>query len=404
MLGDLVLLLSIDRWSETASFETWFPSGTGDDEPEQAGLADVAFQVLRSHPEDPTLEALESLGARASAALDVDHTRISTLFSSEGDALRRIAQIDAARVARLRSADDFRAARRRARGLILRLRGRSVRAKLEESLLGNLFGGPTGSYGLPLLARQGSIPTLRLDAIEPELTKRYSPHNAVIVVCGDVDRLATLTAIRDAFGPLLRDAPIPAKEVNIDVKRRPPRANVSVEVKLPTDGDYLLIGWGLPPSSQASHEAFEAAAGYLATKHLTAAFTEDTRSLSVWTSRFRHAGAFEVMVSLEPTATATVTASKVHAAIGAGDIDGDVLEAVKVDLLARAHRSLDSPSRRAATLALAEIRGAGPDSVAARLRSLAALSTKMVSEAMSTYLANRKHVMVVGRGREEPTP
>lgn len=410
------LILGIDTWPRAATFRTSIASGTRGKTPEHIGVGDIAFQLLRSHPGDAGLLELEQLGARVQSALHPDWTAFWVTVPRIDGAPDPIVQVVKHEAARLRSVREtaFTAARTSATAALRRSRRGTVRARMEEALFGNLFApdSPGSAYGVPALARQIAIGQLDPTSTVAALKVMYGVDRAVLVAVGDVDRRSALTQVRRHFGGKggRRGPKAGAQPAADDAQSAAPQTSdtssvgadsTTIELRLPVERPYVMLGWPLPPARHPEFPALEAAAIRLSRGPLRRLQEQGTvRSAQVRTVALAHGGAFEMVLGLNGSTTATTAAAEMIAMIdglASRPMSPTEIAALRAELEARTWDALDTLEGRAARIAAAEQRDGGIESISERLAVIAALSPEGLRAAVKTHLSNQQHVIVICR-------
>lgn len=393
----LVAVFAIDRTAALVVYETWRPGGVGSAAGADAGLADLGFQLMRTRPEDPSFAVLERHGARVQAELHLDHSRYSVIAPTETP-LEAIIAIESAPLLGP-DPDRFAAAKRDARDGLGAARQRSIRFRMSEALLGSLFAADAAeaAFGAPSLARKIGLSTATPQASLDKIRRMFAEHRAIVIMTGDFDRLEALTTLArhtpTRHEPVLAAANAGGHETG---------AGTSIQIRIPSADDLVLVGWPLHDTTPADTVALQAT-----TRIIAAATATTAQLIEVRTSQLRHGGTFEVLTTINPTETATGAAARIVRVVERLAIappPEDVVMSTARRLAIEFWRDMDAPARRAATIGRAELDAETSVGLIATANALDGLTPRRISDTVSTHLAGRTPVVVIGRADGAPQP
>ncbi len=196
------LRVTVAEYHELPLIEFYLMVGAGaaQDPPGKEGLATLTSSALTRGTGRLSAEALaravESLGGKIDAAAGTDGTIIvgeflAPDFAAGLDLLRQV-MLDPA-FAR----DEIRRAREeQAAGIVAALEDTSAVA--DKCFAAFLYG--SHPYGRPVEGRRGTVPGLGRGDVTDYYGRWYRPNNTILVLVGDVESTAAVTALREAFG------------------------------------------------------------------------------------------------------------------------------------------------------------------------------------------------------------
>jgi len=97
-------------------------------------------------------------------------------------------------------------------------------------------------YHHPIVGWMSDINNYEVDDLEQWYQKWYAPNNATIVVAGDVEPEAIYKLVQQFFGHL-KPEEVEVVKPQVEV---PQRGKRTVEVQLPAELPYLMMGWKVP--------------------------------------------------------------------------------------------------------------------------------------------------------------
>ena len=183
----------------------------------------------------------------------------------------------------------------------------------------------------------------------------------------------------------------------------------SIAIRVPARSEHLMLGWPLPPAEHPDHLALEALAWHLGggpSSALGRALrTIGARAADAGTVAYRHAGAFEVTVALDPSTTATSAEAAVLRIIRRASrepVSADELESIRAELQTRSWLDVERLTGRAETIARAELVHGGVEALPARLERIPSLEPADLVAAATAYLSGQPYVRVIARPRPPP--
>ncbi len=304
-----------------ASWHTWFRVGSRHDPRGRTGLAHLfehmMFKATRTRPEGEFDRVMEGLGAQTNAATWVDWTNYHAKVLAED--VPTVAALESDRMSELALSLDMLA---REREVVKNERVMRVDDEPEGQLFEQLYAAlfPGHPYGEPTIGWMADIDAITLEDCDYFYRTWYSASNAVIVVCGDVAVDALLTLVQARYGHLPRVA-VPQPEVPALGPSTPAEAAAipRIRCEAPVQGARLVWAWRGPGATAEAHAALQVASEILAgsdASRLVLRLVEDLElatDVSCSVTPWRHASAFELIVTLRPEADAGQVEAEVEA-------------------------------------------------------------------------------------------
>ncbi len=175
---------------------------------------------------------------------------------------------------------------------------------LDEALWATAF--VASPYQWPVVGWMGDLNRITRDDMTGYFRTYYAPDNCILVLCGDFDRPTALEQIRQAFGPIPRQAP-PAPPVDSEPEQRGERR---VEVHYPAQNVTFMVGYKEPGVQSRDIDALDVLSSILSDGESSrlhrALVYEKQIALSVDTDTQVHLnpGLFTFTVELKPGKTA----------------------------------------------------------------------------------------------------
>lgn len=176
--------------------------GSRHEGPGEAGMAHLLeHMTFRGSRQAPELAAeLQQMQVRWNGTTTLDRTNYLNSFSPDTPTLRRVLQLEAARMQdALLNAADF----DKEKPIVLNemgLRASALPQLLNHALQASAF--RQHPYGRPVIGFRADIETLSLQRLQDFYARHYRPSQAVVMISGAFDPAAALEAAGQAFGPL----------------------------------------------------------------------------------------------------------------------------------------------------------------------------------------------------------
>jgi zinc protease len=243
MHNGLKLLLLVDDAAKVVSFHTWFGVGSRHEQPGKTGLAHLfehlMFNETKGLPAGEFDRTLEAAGGEVNAATWVDWTfYYENVPSSE---LGLVVRLEAERMQNLvlrepqvTSEKEVVANERRYRV------DDDVEGAVNELLYKTAF--QRHPYHWPTIGWMEDIQGFTTQDCERFYAAYYAPNNATIVVAGDLDEQATLSALQEHYGAIAA-SDRPAHHFEAEPAQTEERV---LEVEKPTPTEKLSLGYKSP--------------------------------------------------------------------------------------------------------------------------------------------------------------
>ncbi|MCV2349409.1 M16 family metallopeptidase [Paucibacter sp. Y2R2-4] len=176
--------------------------GSRHEGPGEAGMAHLLEHLtFRGSRQAPELAAeLQQMQVRWNGTTTLDRTNYLSSFSPDTPTLRRVLQLEAARMQdALLNAADF----EKEKPIVLNemgLRASALPQQLNHALQASAF--RQHPYGRPVIGFRADIETLSLQRLQAFYARHYRPSQAVVMISGAFDPVAALEAAGQAFGSL----------------------------------------------------------------------------------------------------------------------------------------------------------------------------------------------------------
>ncbi len=119
-------------------------------------------------------------------------------------------------------------------------------------------------YRTPVIGWMADLESMSVDDLKDWYQRWYAPNNATVVVSGDVDPEEVYQLAKQYFAPLKPSKNLQAPKPQTEPKQKGLRR---IQVKMPAQLPYLLMGYAVPSLNVAEHEweayALEVLAGVL---------------------------------------------------------------------------------------------------------------------------------------------
>jgi zinc protease len=299
----LAVLLVVDPSAPVVSYHTWFSVGSRHERPGKTGLAHLFEHLMFNETEGKKQgsfdRALEEAGAESNAATWVDWTFYHENVPRE--ALGLVVSLESERMARLVLREPQVASEKEVVANERRYRVEDdVEGTINELLYATAF--EQHAYRWPTIGWMQDIEGFTTEDCAAFYRTYYAPHNATLVVVGDVRPRAALSKIQDAYGAL------PAATLPVeDVRPEPPQLGERRRsLRKPTATEKLAIGWHGPAFGDFDHPAMTLLAEVLfggRSSRVHRALVQDAElatDVRGWASTFRDPGLFEVYANARP--------------------------------------------------------------------------------------------------------
>lgn len=325
------------RGAPVASWHTWFRVGSRHDPRGRTGLAHLfehmMFKATRTRPEGEFDRIMEGLGAQTNASTWVDWTNYHAKILAED--VPMVAALESDRMSELALSLDM---LKREREVVKNERVMRVDDEPEGQLFEQLYAAlfPDHPYGEPTIGWMADIDAITLDDCDYFYRTWYSASNAVIVVCGDVEVDALMTLVQARYGHLPQvEVPHPEVPALGPSTAAEAAAVPHIRCEAPVQGARLVWAWRGPGSIAGAHAALQVASEILAgsdASRLVMRLVEDLElatDVSCSVTPWRHASAFELIVTLRPEADAARVETEVEAEIARLRQDGPTADEVE---------------------------------------------------------------------------
>lgn len=400
----LTALILEDHRAPLAAYHTWLGTGSSAESPGHTGVAHLLehmmFRGTTAYPAGEFDRLLEQRGAECNAATWIDWTCYHQRFGAEH--LGLVMELEADRLTNLDFDDE---AFRAERDVVLNERRLVVdddpEGQLSEMLYRLAFGGEH-PYGWPTIGYEDDIRRLTRKRCLAFYQRWYSPANATVVIAGSVDTADALSKLEALYpseaseGPPRRESFSPAE----------PGGEATVEID--AANDRVLVAYRAPALSDPAHVAFDVLTEILFNSD-SARLNEDwvyaksfADAVSGWTTGFRHAGVFEVDVSIargqNPQEVVPRLTDALHALATKGPTSAE-LQRSKSKLLSAAVRQLLSAGSIAYGLGVYETLTGDVSGFLGQARHIEGIEAEHVVEAARRVVAEGPVAVVYGRAR-----
>ena len=240
LANGLGVIVVVDRAAPIVSYQTWYRVGSRHEQPGKTGLAHLFEHLMFAQTE--TLapgefdRVVERTGGESNAATWVDWTQYR--LSLPAAELALAVRLESERMSRLLLTA---ATVEPERDVVTNERRERVEDDvdgwLDEQLMSIAF--DVHPYRWPTIGWMADIRSVTLDDIRAFYRSWYAPNNATLVVAGDVDELALLAMVRDAYGALPA-VELPPGPTTVE----PPQTAERVKrARRPIASDRVLCGW-----------------------------------------------------------------------------------------------------------------------------------------------------------------
>lgn len=236
----LEVLLHRDAEVPIVHLEVWYKVGSKDEAPGKTGLAHLVehmmFEGSKHIGEGGFFKYLSEAGASAhNGATDTDHTRYyETLPASQ---LERGLWLESSRMGFLLDRPNLANALARQRDVVKNER----RQEVENVPLGGLdrmereaLFPPGHPYRHEVVGSMADLQAASVGDLRDFFNRYYTPNNAVLLVAGDFDSLATKALIQKYFGPIVAGPALPRPTVPpIPLAQAERRIDMEARISLP---------------------------------------------------------------------------------------------------------------------------------------------------------------------------
>ena len=252
----LNLLLAHDPRADVFCYQTWFRVGSKDENPKRTGLAHLfehlMFKGTKRFAAGTFDREMELRGAQTNAATWVDWTYYTQALATRGDNLQQVIDFESDRMVNLVLDEaSFRSELEVVKNERRMSVDDAVGGALSEALMDLAF--TRHSYRWPTIGSMAHLEASTLDDLRQFYRRHYAPNNATVVVVGNVDVVATATAVAKAYGPLRPQPVAELPKVQEPMQRGPRRRTLQRSVLTP----QLVFGWHAPAQGSAAFYALE---------------------------------------------------------------------------------------------------------------------------------------------------
>jgi len=406
----LEVVLLPDPQATSVSYTTWFRVGSRNED-ERAGETGLAhlfehlmFTQTKSMPADEFDRAIEAAGGNANAMTYYDFTAYVDDLPPQELALATRLEAD-----RMMNLDLRKRQVENERDVVLEERlsavEDSVDGTMDELMYKQAF--KSHPYRWPVIGLVKDIKAVTQEKAQAFYKRFYAPNNAVLVIAGAIDPVATLDLIARHYGALPAAEAPPADRAQPE---RAPAAEVRAVLARPVPADRLVIGFPAPALADRDRAAYEVLTEILAGGPSSRLY----RTLVVdkeWASSVR----MDVAPTRDPGLAAVwVQMTKGHAAEQAEKVIVDATAALAARAVPAAElaaaiarletdfwRELSSSHGRAEALGEFETAGGGFQNLFARAAAYQTITADDVKRVAAAYLATGARSVVLVRPKNE---
>lgn len=249
--GLRVVLLK-DSTAPVLAYHTWYKVGSAHETPGKTGLAHLfehlMFNESKGFHQGQFDHLIEEAGGRSNAATWVDWTFYYESVPS--DALELIVKLEADRMANLVLREKQVSTEKEVVRNERRYRVEDdIEGKAAEMLFATVF--QRHAYGWPTIGWMQDIENFTKEDCQMFYKTFYAPNNATIVIVGDFSEPDTLELLGDYY------AAIPPAQIPTRRRVREPaqKRERQAELRVPTPGEKLSVGYRAPAVSKPDHAA-----------------------------------------------------------------------------------------------------------------------------------------------------
>lgn len=259
----LTLVLAPDRRAPIFAYQSWFKVGSKDEEPNLTGVAHLfehlMFKGTSTHPTGTFDQEMGRRGAQTNAATWVDWTYYTQALAARGDNLATLIAFESDRMVNLVVDEaSFRSELEVVKNERRMAVDDAVGGALGEALMAQAF--RAHPYRWPTIGSMAHLQAATVADLRAFYKSYYAPNNACVVVVGDIDAEATLTALARAYGPLQAQAVTRTTKPAEPPQTAPRRQTLHRPVLTP----QVVMGWHGPAQGTADHYAMDMLAEVLA--------------------------------------------------------------------------------------------------------------------------------------------
>ena len=262
MANGLTILLVPDARAPIFAYQTWFKVGSKNEDPKRTGLAHLfehlMFKGTARHPLGEFDREMEIRGSQTNAATWVDWTYYTEALAVRGDNLSTVIDFEADRMTGLLLTQDTLVSE-------LEVVKNERRMTVEDSIAGTLseylldLAFTTHPYRWPTIGSMEHLEASSIADLEQFYRTYYAPNNATVVLVGDLEVAATLTALGRGYGHLASQ-PLQPKPCPVEPAQQAYRERT---IYRPMVSPQVVLGYHAPAQSHADFVALEMAAEVL---------------------------------------------------------------------------------------------------------------------------------------------
>ncbi len=328
LANGLRVVLLPERRAPVFAYQTWFGVGSKHEDSALTGIAHLfehlMFKATRAHPAGELDREMERRGTQTNAATWVDWTFYTETLAARGDNLETVIHFEADRMVNLLLDEEtFRSEVEVVKNERRMVVEDAITGELSEQLYAHAF--TVHPYRWPTIGAMAHLERATVADLERFYRAHYAPNNATVVIAGDLEPGATLTALARAYGPL------PAQPSPSPAWAREPRQSAPRQVVLerPIVAPQLLLGFHAPASAEPDFGAVEMLGEILVTGdngrlyHRLVSEEGVATDVSGSLAPFAEPGLYELLVALRPGADPLAAAALVEEELGrlARDLD-----------------------------------------------------------------------------------
>lgn len=255
LANGLQLLVKEDHRSPVIMSEVWYKVGSSNESDGYTGLSHMLehmmFQGTPKYGKGVLLNVMDENGGDINAMTTADYTMYYEKLSSDKLPLSFDLESDRMRHLTLNQKDFDKEKQVVINERKMRTDNDPQATTFERLNAAGLLGNP---YSHPVVGWLSDLNNMKLEDLRNWYTTWYAPNNAIVVVVGDVDPQKVYQLAQQYFGPL-KPQVLPTIKPHAMIK---PLGPVHVQVDMPANLPYLLIGYNVPshPSNPTSWEPY----------------------------------------------------------------------------------------------------------------------------------------------------
>ncbi len=395
----LKIIVKEDHRSPVVVSMVWYRAGSMDEGSGTTGVAHVLehmmFKGTQKVPGGEFSRIIARAGGRSNAFTSRDHTVYHQQLHRSKLALAL--ELEADRMANLQFSDE-----EFAREMNVIMEERRMRtdddahAQLTESMMATVYA--VHPYRAPVIGWMNDLRNMRLADAKDWYDKWYSPNNATLVVCGDVETEEVFRLAEKIFG-LIPARTLPQRKPQIEPPQRGAKRTI---VKAPAEQPYLLMAYHVPVLRDVDNDwepyALSVLGGVLdgsAAARLPRELVKNSRVANSAGSNYDITNRGPGLFFLDAVPAEGRSASEVETALRGQiqrlveeGINEEELRRVKAQVIAAQVFAQDSVFYQAMRIGVLDTTGLPHDSVNRQMKKLQEVSATQVREVARKYLVD----------------